>query len=364
MDLKAVNTGARIAGFLCAPYGADDIELKNRGQYMAMHKRAGIIGVGSAVPERVLTNYDLEKMVDTSDEWIRTMTGIVERRIAAEGEGTSDYAIRAGRIAIENAGLKPEDIDLIILATFTGDTPLPATACIVQDSLGCKNAPAFDLAAGCSGFVYGLATADAFVRSGHYERILVIGADLLSRVTNWTDRSTCVLFGDGAGAAVVATVGEDEGFMAFDLGSEGSGAKSLCIPAGGSRHPYTPEDLAAHRDKIYMDGREVFKFAVKIQGEATERVVAKCGLTTRDIDLVVPHQANIRIIESAVNRLGLPMDKFFVNLQKYGNTSAASIPIALDEAVAEGRIKRGDIVVTVGFGAGLTWAAGVMKWAF
>lgn len=331
---------------------------------MGLHKKAGIIGVGSAVPNRVLTNYDLEKMVDTSDEWIRNMTGIVERRIAEEGEGTSDYAIRAGRAAIENAGLSAEDIDLIILATFTGDTPLPATACIVQDALGCKGTPAFDLAAGCSGFVYGLATADAFVRSGHYEHVLVIGADLLSRVTNWTDRSTCVLFGDGAGAAVVAPVGDDEGFMAFDLGSDGSGAGVLCIPAGGSRHPYTPEDLAAHRDKIYMEGREVFKFAVKVQGEATERVMAKCGLTLQDIDLVVPHQANTRIIESAVNRLGLPPEKFFVNLHKYGNTSAASIPIALDEAVAEGRIKKGDIVVTVGFGAGLTWAAGVMKWVF
>ncbi|MDH7600926.1 MAG: beta-ketoacyl-ACP synthase III [Armatimonadota bacterium] len=331
---------------------------------MGMQKRAGIIGVGSAVPNRVLTNHDLEKMVDTTDEWIRTMTGIEERRIADEGEATSDYAIRAGRKAIESAGLSPQDIDLIILATFTGDTPLPATACIVQNALGCKGTPAFDLAAGCSGFVYGLATADAFVRSGHYEHVLVIGADLLSRVTNWTDRSTCVLFGDGAGAAVVAPVDEDGGFMAFELGAEGSGAGVLCIPAGGSRHPYTPEDLAAHRDKIYMEGREVFKFAVKIQGEATERVVAKCGLSVEDIDLVVPHQANTRIIESAVNRLGLPMEKFYVNLQKYGNTSAASIPIALDEAVSEGKIKKGDIIVTVGFGAGLTWAAGVMKWVF
>ncbi len=331
---------------------------------MSVQKRAGIIGVGSAVPDRVLTNHDLEKIVDTSDEWIRTMTGIVERRIAEEGEGTSDYAIKAGMKAIECAGLGPEDIDLIIVATFTGDTPLPATACIVQNALGCKGTPAFDLAAGCSGFVYGLAAADAFVRSGHYQHVLVIGADLLSRVTNWTDRSTCVLFGDGAGAAVVAPVGEDEGFMAFELGSEGSGAGVLCIPAGGSRSPYTPEDLAANRDKIYMEGREVFKFAVKIQAEATERVVSKCGLSIEDIDLIVPHQANTRIIESAVNRLGLPMEKFYVNLQRYGNTSAASIPIALDEAVAEGRIKKGDIVVTVGFGAGLTWAAGVMKWVF
>ncbi|MGC8863734.1 MAG: beta-ketoacyl-ACP synthase 3, partial [Armatimonadota bacterium] len=211
---------------------------------MSFTRKAGIIGVGSAVPDRVLTNYDLEKMVDTSDEWIRTMTGIVERRIASEGEATSDFAVKAGRSAIQRAGLKPEDIDLIILATFTGDTPLPATACIVQDALGCPGTPAFDLAAGCSGFVYGLAAADAFVRSGMYEHVLVIGADLLSSVTNWTDRTTCVLFGDGAGAAVVAPVDEELGFMAFDLGSDGAAAKSLWIPAGGSRHPYTPEELA------------------------------------------------------------------------------------------------------------------------
>jgi len=331
---------------------------------MTFPKRAGIVGVGSAVPDRVLTNSDLEKMVDTSDEWIRTMTGIVERRIASEGEATSDFAVKAGRSAIEKAGLRAEDIDLIILATFTGDTPLPATACIVQNALGCPNTPAFDLAAGCSGFVYGLAAADAFVRRGMYDHVLVIGADMLSCVTNLTDRTTCVLFGDGAGAAVVAPVGEDSGFLAFDLGCDGSAAQSLWIPAGGSRHPYTPEDLAAHRDKIVMEGREVFKFAVKIQGEATERVLGRCGLTTADIDMVIPHQANIRIIESAVNRLGLPPEKFFVNLHKYGNTSAASIPIALDEAVSEGKIKKGDTVVTVGFGAGLTWAAGVMKWAF
>ncbi len=331
---------------------------------MTLANRAGIVGVGSAVPDRVLTNSDLEKMVDTSDEWIRTMTGILERRIAGEGEATSDFAVKAARTALDRAGLQPQDVDLIILATFTGDTPLPATACIVQNALGCEGTPAFDLAAGCSGFVYGLAAADAFVRSGMYERILVIGADLLSKVTNWTDRATCVLFGDGAGAAVVAPVDEGSGFLAFELGSDGSAAQSLCIPAGGSRYPYTAEDLAEHRDTIVMEGREVFKFAVKIQGEATERVLASCGMTTADVDLVVPHQANTRIIESAVNRLGLPPEKFFVNLQKYGNTSAASIPIALDEAVSEGRITKGDTVVTVGFGAGLTWAAAVMKWAF
>jgi len=331
---------------------------------MFSQTNAGIISIGAAVPERVLTNADLEKIVDTSDEWIRNMTGITERRIAAEGEATSDYAIRAARVALERAGLGAQDIDLIILATFTGDTPLPATACLVQEALGHKGTPAFDLAAGCSGWVYALATANAFVTSGTYKHVLVIGADLLTRMTNWTDRGTCILFGDGAGAAVVGPVEPGYGFLAFELGSDGSGANSLMISAGGSRKPCTPEALANHEDKIYMEGREVFKFAVKIQGEACERVLAKVGMKPQDVDLIVPHQANIRIIDSAVQRLGIPPERIFVNLQKYGNTSAASIPLAMEEAWSEGKIKKGDTVVVVGFGAGLTWAAGVMKWAY
>lgn len=325
---------------------------------------AGILSIGSAVPEQVLTNADLEKRVDTSDEWIRSMTGISERRIASEGETTSDYAVKAAKIALERAGLTPEDIDLIILATFTGDTPLPAAACRVQNALGCKNIPAFDLSAGCSGWVYSLATANAYITSGMYKHVLVIGADLLSKVTNWTDRSTCILFGDGAGAAVVGPVEKDYGFLAFDLGADGAGAELLSIQAGGSRTPITPEALANHDDKMIMEGREVFKFAVKIQGEACERVLGKIGLKIEDVELVVPHQANIRIIDSAVQRLGLPKDKFFVNIQKYGNTSAASVPIAMEEAWREGMIKKDDHIIVVGFGAGLTWAAGVMKWAF
>ena len=330
---------------------------------MSELRNAGIISIGSAVPEKVLTNADLEKIVDTSDEWIRNMTGIRERRMASDGEATSDFAAKAAQVALDRAGLKASDIDLIILATITGDMPFPAAASIVQDKIGAR-CPAFDLSAGCSGWVYSLAVANGFISSGMYERVLVIGADLLTRITNWTDRGTCILFGDAAGAAVVAPVAPGDGMIAFELGSDGSGANSLNTPAGGSREPLTHEGLDAHRDKLHMDGREVFKFAVKIQGEATERVLAKCGMTTADVDLVVPHQANMRVIDSAVNRLGLPREKIFVNLDKYGNTSGASIPLALDEAVQAGRIKKDDMIVAVGFGAGLTWAAGVMKWAY
>lgn len=326
-------------------------------------RNAGIIGIGSAVPEKVLTNADLEKIVDTNDEWIRTMTGIRERRIAADGETTSDFATKAARLAVERAGLQPKDIDLIIVATISPDMPFPSTASIVQNALG-ASCPAFDLSAGCSGWVYALATANGYIASGMYDRVLVIGSDLLTRLTNWTDRATCILFGDGAGAAVVGPAESGAGLLGFELGSDGSGANLLSVPAGGSKLPVTHENLDEHANKIFMEGREVFKFAVKIQGEAIERVLAKCGMTTDDIDMVVPHQANMRIIESAVKRLGLPPEKFFVNLDKYGNTSGASIPLALDEAIQAGKIKKGDTIVTVGFGAGLTWAAGAMKWIY
>lgn len=331
---------------------------------MAETRSAGIISIGSATPEKVLTNADLEKIVDTTDEWILSRTGISERRIAGDDEATSDYAVRAARVALERANLGPEDIDLIIVATVTGDMPFPATASIVQHQLGVYGTPAFDLSAGCSGWVYGLAVANGLVASGVYDRVMVIGADLLTKATNWTDRGTCILFGDGAGAGIVAPVNEGRGMLAFELGSDGSGASVLNIAAGGSRNPCTHADIDEHRNKIFMEGREVFKFAVKIQGEATVRVLERCGMTTADVDLVVPHQANTRIIDSAVQRLGIPPEKFYVNLHKYGNTSAASIPIALDEALQEGRIHDGDTIVLVGFGAGLTWAAGVMKWAY
>lgn len=327
-------------------------------------RSAGIISIGSAVPDKVLTNADMEKIVDTNDEWIKTMTGISERRIADDNKAASDYAIEAAQVALERANLKPDDIDLVIVATVSGDTPFPATASIVQNAIGAKNAGAFDLAAGCSGWVYALTVANSFVSSGIYNYVLVVGVDLLTRLTNWTDRGTCILFGDGAGAGIVGPVADGEGLLAFELGSDGSGSEVLKIPAGGSKKPCTPENMANHEDKIYMEGREVFKFAVKIQGEAIDKVLAQCNMSPEDIDLVVPHQANIRIIESAAKRFGLPMDKFFVNLHKYGNTSAASIPLALDEAVQAGKIKKGDTIVIVGFGAGLTWAAGVMKWVY
>lgn len=323
---------------------------------------AGIIGLGSAVPRKVVTNHDLESLVDTTHEWIVERTGIVERRIAEDGTAASDLGLEAARKAIESAGLSPTDIDLIIVATFTADHPLPSTSCIIQEKLGATNAAAFDLAAGCSGFVYGVATATSFVRCGIYRNVLVVGVDLLSRVTDWSDRTTCVLFGDGAGAAVVAPVDDGDELLDFVLGSDGGGKDALKIDAGGSRNPVTMQKIEERQHFISMNGREVFRFAVKIMGDASVKVLDKAGLTPDDVDLFVPHQANIRIIDSAARRLKLPAEKVFVNVQKYGNTSAASIPLALTEAYSQGLMKKGDVIVMVGFGAGLTWAAGVMKW--
>lgn len=325
-------------------------------------RSAGIIGIGSYAPPKVLTNADLEKIVDTTDEWIVTRSGIRERRIVEEGTPASELALEASKKALDSAGLVPEDLDLIICATVTGDMPFPGTSCVVQDKLGLTDIPAFDLQAGCSGWVYAVTTATQFVRTGVYDNILVIGVDVLTSVTDWTDRGTCVLFGDGAGAAIVAPVGEGEGVLATNLGADGSGADLLKIDAGGSKLRTSEETVRNRLHLIKMEGREVFKFAVKIQGEASIKVLEACGLTTDDVDLFVPHQANIRIMESAAQKLGLPPEKVFINVDRYGNTSAASIPLALDEACRTGRISKGDIVVTVGFGAGLTWAAAVLKW--
>lgn len=315
-----------------------------------------------AVPSEILTNADLEKMVDTTDEWITTRTGIKERRIAAAHEATSDLATKAGELALRNAGVAADELDLVIVATVTPDMSFPATACIVQMNLGATNAAVFDLSAGCSGFVYALDIATRTVESGAYHRVLVIGADVLSRITDWTDRSTCVLFGDGAGAAVVGPVEQGRGLLATDLGAVGADGHFLTLPAGGSRRPATLETVEGKEHYIHMQGNEVYKFAVRVMGETVQRSLKKCDLTPEDIDVFVPHQANIRIIDAACKRLGISNDKVFVNVQSYGNTSAASVPIALYETFHAGRINDGDIVALVGFGAGLTWASAILRW--
>ncbi|MEO2204109.1 beta-ketoacyl-ACP synthase III [Paenibacillus pabuli] len=322
----------------------------------------GVIGTGKYVPEKILTNSDLEKMVDTNDEWIVSRTGIKERHIAAPEQATSDLAYEAAIKALESAGMTGSDLDLIIVATITPDSAFPSTACILQDKLGAKGAAAFDLSAACSGFVYGLATATSFIQSGMYNNALVIGADCLSRITDYTDRNTCVLFGDGAGAVVIGEVPEGRGFKSFDLGAEGAGGGLLQLEGGGSRLPASAETVENKKHYIYMNGREVFKFAVRVMGTATDEVLRKAGLERTDVDLFVPHQANIRIIQSAMQRLELPEEKVVVNVDKYANTSAASIPLALVEAAEEGRMKAGDTILMVGFGGGLTWGASVLVW--
>lgn len=322
----------------------------------------GILGSGKYVPERKLTNRDLEQMVDTSDEWIVTRTGIRERRIADPAQATSDLAYEASVRALAAAGMTAEELDLIIVTTITPDMFFPSTACLVQDRLGAKQAAAFDLSAACSGFIYGLATAASFVKTGMYRRILVVGAETLSRITDYTDRNTCVLFGDGAGAVIVGEVPEGRGFKSFVLGADGSGGELLRIRGGGSRAPASEQSVAEKLHYLEMNGREVFKFAVRVMGSAAEEALAKANMGKEDIDLFIPHQANIRIVQSALERLGLSEDKAMVNLDRYGNVSAASIPLALAEAVEEGRIKEGDRLVLVGFGGGLTWGASVLVW--
>lgn len=325
-------------------------------------RSVGVIGTGMYVPEKILTNAELETIVDTNDEWIVSRTGIRERHIAAADQATSDLAYHAAVQALENAGMTADQLDLIVIATITPDTMFPSTACILQDKLGAKNAAAFDLSAACSGFVYGMATASSMIRTGLYKNALVIGADTLSRITDYTDRNTCVLFGDGAGAVILGEVPEGRGFLSFDLGAEGAGGSLLKLEAGGSRMPASAQTVQDGKHYIYMNGREVFKFAVRVMGTATEAVLSKAGKTKEDIDLFVPHQANIRIIQSAMQRLNLPEDKCVINVDKYANTSAASIPLALVEAAQQGRIKEGDTVLLVGFGGGLTWGASVLVW--
>lgn len=323
-----------------------------------------ILGTGAYAPQRVLSNAELSTRVDTTDEWIRTRTGIRERRIAGPDEHTSDLAAAAARIAIEDAGLEPADIDLLIVATITPDTQVPAVSCIVQTKLGLKSTTAcFDLNAACSGFVYSLDTASAMLASGRYRHALVIGVEKMSSIVDWTDRNTCVLFGDGAGAVVMGCSEErDIGLIGTKLGAFGEGAELLWVPAGGSRTPLTAEGIAAHDNTIKMKGKEVFKLAVRGMEDACRDILEQHQLQADQIALVIPHQANLRIIEAISHYLRLPMERFYVNVERFGNTSAASIPIALDEARRAGRFNRGDYTLLVAFGAGLTYGSALIRW--
>ncbi len=320
-----------------------------------------IIGTGSYFPDRVLTNHDLEQMVDTSDEWITTRTGIHERRIAAPEEACSDMCAVAARRALEMAGVDAVDLDVIVLGTVTGDMQFPATAVYVQERIGARNAAAFDLSAACSGFLYGLHVAHGLIVSGQARRALVMGAEVLSKFVDWQDRSTCVLFGDAAGAVVLEAAPAGEGILATYMKSDGSLADLLCIPAGGSRKPHSPETLAAREQYIKMRGDGVFKYAIRAMADATVRVLDAAGARLEDVALLIPHQANIRIIDMVVEKLGFPRERVAVTLDRFGNTSSATIPTAYDEAVREGRLGRGDLVVLTGFGGGFTWGATALR---
>ncbi|MBV8602264.1 MAG: ketoacyl-ACP synthase III [Candidatus Eremiobacteraeota bacterium] len=319
-------------------------------------------GLGHYAPAKVLTNDDLEKILDTSDEWITTRTGMKRRHIAAPDEATSDLAIAAAKMALQNASLKPKDVDCYVVATVTPDFAFPATGCIVASKLGVAGKPAFDIEIACSGFIYGLTVVSSLIRSGVYKRVMLIGAETLSKLVNYQDRSTAILFGDGAGAAILEESSEDS-FLAADLGSDGTTPETLYLPAGGSRTPLTPEILAAHGDKIHMAGREVFKFAVNRMVESSLTALSRANLKPEDLSYLIPHQANRRIIDAAAQRLSMPPEKVIVNIQEYGNTSAASIPLALSEASRDRKLKDGDLIVFTGFGAGLSWGAVAWRWA-
>ncbi len=327
---------------------------------MSAQRYAKITGWGKYVPDRVLTNHDLAQIVDTSDEWITTRTGIKERRIRTENDTTSSMAVAASQDALDVAGISAKDLDLIIVATSSPDYLLPAVASQVQDMLGAK-CGAFSLVAGCSGWVYGLSTANQYIVSGAYDRILVVGVEIISFAMDFTDRTTCVLFGDAAAATVVEVSHEPSGVLSFELGSDGSGAMALYVPDGGTTHPISERTIAERRQYLRMDGPEVFKFAVRTLASSLKRAVYDAGLTPDDIDLYIPHQANARIIEAAARQMRVPKEKFFINLDRYGNTSAASVPLAMVEAIEEGRLKSGDTIAMCAFGAGLTWATVVFQ---
>ncbi len=325
-------------------------------------RRAVLAGLGHCVPDKVLSNAHLEAMMDTSDEWIRQRTGICERRISVPGQAASDLAIVAAREAVERAGVAAESLDLVVCGTVTGDMPFPSTACFVQAGIGATKAGAFDVGAACAGFIYSLAIGSAFVESGQAETVLVIGVDVLTKFVDWGDRSTAVLFGDGAGAAVLRPGEGDRGVIKTVLLSDGNGAPHIDFQVGGSRYPHGSPEAQGRRPAVAMNGAEVYRFAVRAMGDACLRVLAEAGLQPSDVDLFVPHQANLRIIRASQERLGLTDDRVFVNVQHYGNTSGGSIPLALYEAERSGRLKPGALVLTVGFGAGLVWGANLIRW--
>jgi 3-oxoacyl-[acyl-carrier-protein] synthase-3 len=333
-----------------------------RAKHNFQGRTCSITGVGSYLPVKVLTNAHLEKMVDTSDEWITTRTGIKERRIAAENEFTSDMGVKAALRAMKMAGVTGSQIDLIIVATITPDMPFPSTACLVQRKIGAKRAAAFDLEAACSGFIYAIEIAQQFIMSRTYDTVLVIGAEKLSSITNWKDRNTCVLFGDGAGAAILQNRPNSHGLLTAVMGADGENADLLYMPGGGSRCPASVESVHTHQHYLHMSGKETFKNAVQAMQTAAEESLRRCELNISQIKCIIPHQANRRIIDAVGDRLGARPEQLFVNLDKYGNTSAASVAIALDEAVHSGRIRRGDLILMLVFGAGLTWGAAVIEW--
>jgi len=325
-------------------------------------RTVSIIGTGSYVPEKILTNEDLSRIVDTSDEWITTRTGIKQRRIAAKDEHTSDMAAKAALKAIEQAKISPAEIDLILVATATPDMLFPATACFVQKKISATNAACLDISAACAGFLFGVEIAQQFITSHTYDTVLVIGADKLTAITNWSDRNTCILFGDGAGAAILRHRGGSHGVISTHIGSDGQYTDILFMPGGGSRCPITRENVDLNLQTIHMTGKEVYKHAITAMLSAAQKALEQAGLRIEDIACVIPHQANMRIIEGIADRLGIPLEKFYVNLDRYGNTSAAAVAIALDEANRSGRIKPGDYVLMVVFGGGLTWAGTVIEW--
>ena len=324
--------------------------------------RSRIISTGSYLPRKVLTNSDLEKMVDTSDDWITGRTGIKERRIADKGQAASDLAYEASKIAIKRAGLKARDLDMIIVATVTGDMPFPSTACFLQDRLGAVNAAGFDVNAACSGFLYGLYVADNFIKAGTHKRILVVGTEVLSKIVDWKDRTTCVLFGDGAGAVILEPAYGKRGILSMHIHSDGSMWDLLNVPGGGSRNPASADSISRRLHFIKMKGNETFKIAVRTMATIAEKTLRENNLTSSELSFLIPHQANLRIIQATAQRIGLPLSKVIINLERYGNTSAASIPIALNEAVESGQIKRGDYILLEAFGGGLTWASALIKW--